>query len=119
MQGSGRGFAFHNNGGEFADLGGGTCGYDIVLAETDAALVKLELDMYWLRHESSLTPKELIARQPDRFHLWHVKDMEAGTKADTELGNRTIDYKTLLPDPGCRGWSCCTWSRAATTRWIR
>ena len=103
VQGSGRRFAFHNNGGEFADLGDGARGYDIVLAETDAALVKLELDMYWLAHESALTPAELIARQPGRFHLWHVKDMEAGTKAYTELGNGTIDYKRLLPEPEASG----------------
>ncbi len=99
----GKTFAFHNNGGEFADLGGGVRGYDIVLAEADPTYVKLELDMYWLAHESTLTPAQLIAQQPGRFVLWHVKDMEAVTKAYTELGNGTIDYIRLLPDPKVSG----------------
>lgn len=103
LQGSGRGFAFHNNGGEFSDLGGGTRGYDIVLAETDPKLVKLELDMYWLTHESDYTPMEMIARQPGRFVMWHVKDMHPVSRDYTEMGAGTINYKKLLPDPDVSG----------------
>ena len=100
VRGAGRGFAFHNNGGEFVDLGDGTTGYDIVLAETDPTLVELELDMYWLAHDrAGLTPAELIAREPGRFRLWHVKDMHPVSRDYTELGAGTLDYRSLLPSP--------------------
>ena len=103
LAGSGRGIAFHNNGGEFADLGGGLRGYDIVLAEADPA-VKLELDMYWLAHDGAAeTPAELIARDPARFVMWHVKDMHPASRDYTELGAGTIAYPTLLPDIDASG----------------
>ena len=104
LRGSGRALAFHNNGGEFVDLGQGATGYDIVLAETDPALVQLELDMYWLTHDrAGLTPAELLRRQPGRFRLWHVKDMHPETRDYTELGAGAIDYRRLLPDPEASG----------------
>ena len=104
VQGSGRQFAFHNNGGEFVPMSDGTRGYDIVLAEADPGLVKLELDMYWLMHdEAGRTPAELIASHPGRFHLWHVKDMHPVSRDYTELGAGTIDYRALLPDPEAAG----------------
>ena len=104
LRGSGTPLAFHNNGGEFADLGDGTSGYDVVLAKADPDLVKLQLDMYWLRHDTSaLTPAEVIARAPGRTHLWHVKDMHPVSRDYTELGAGTIDYAALLPSAGESG----------------
>lgn len=106
LAGSGCEVAFHNNGGEFVDLGGGNRGYDIVLAEADPSLVKLELDMYWLAHdEASETPAELIAGAPDRFVMWHVKDMHPVSRDYTELGAGTIAYERLLPDVNAAGLS--------------
>ncbi len=100
---AGRQFAFHNNGGEFTDLGGGVRGYDVVLAEAEAGLVKLQLDLYWLAHDSDYTPMQLIERQPGRFVMWHVKDMHPLSRDYTELGAGTIDYRNLMPDPGVSG----------------
>jgi hypothetical protein len=44
---AGLGFAYHNHDFEFKDHNGRT-GYDIILNETDPALVKLQMDLYWL-----------------------------------------------------------------------
>jgi len=91
-------FAYHNHGFEFIDHNGET-GYDLILKETDPALVKLEMDMYWVRHSSNFTLDELVKKQPGRFVMWHIKDMDKVSRDYTELGNGSIDYINLLPDP--------------------
>ena len=96
---AGLGFAYHNHGFDFDDLGDGTSGYDIVLQESDPELVKLQIDMYWVMHSSKLTPKEWIAKYPGRYVMWHIKDMDKVTRDYTELGNGSIDYVDILPDP--------------------
>ena len=95
---AGLGFAYHNHGFEFEDHGGQT-GYELILRETDPSLVKLQMDMYWVMHSSNFTPADLIKSQPGRFVMWHIKDMDKVTRDYTELGNGSIDYTKLLPDP--------------------
>lgn len=55
--------------------------------------------MYWIIHSSNTTPKELVRDQPGRYVMWHLKDMDKITRDYTELGNGSIDYATILPDP--------------------
>ena len=95
---SGLGFAYHNHGFEFEDHNGEN-GFDIILKETDPSLVKLEIDMYWVMHSSKFTPAELIKKQPKRYVMWHIKDMDKVSRDYTELGNGSINYLELLPDP--------------------
>ncbi|MFB0945609.1 MAG: TIM barrel protein [Spirosomataceae bacterium] len=92
------GFAYHNHGFEFEPQNG-ELGYDIILKETDPKFVKLQMDMYWVMHEGKTTPKELIAKQPGRFVMWHIKDMDKTSRDYTELGNGSIDYHDILPNP--------------------
>lgn len=99
---AGLGFAYHNHGFEFEDHDGEN-GFDIIVRETDPALVKLQLDMYWVMHSSDQTPKELIAAQPGRYVMWHIKDMHKISRDYTELGNGSINYPELLPDPATSG----------------
>ena len=95
---AGLGFAYHNHDFEFIDHNGEN-GDDIILKETDASLVKLQMDMYWVMHSSKLSPKELIAQQPGRYVMWHIKDMDKVTRDYTELGKGSINYAEVLPDP--------------------
>ena len=53
--------------------------------------------MYWVMHSSRYTPKELIQKQPERFVMWHIKDMHKISRDYTELGNGSIDYLNILP----------------------
>jgi sugar phosphate isomerase/epimerase len=94
--------AYHNHGFEFQDKNGET-GYDILLRDTDPELVNFQLDMYWVKHSSSKSSKDLIAENPGRIKMWHVKDMEKETSDFTELGNGIIDYTKTLPDPSESG----------------
>lgn len=92
---SGLKFAYHNHDFEFIEEGG-EIGYDIIMNETDSNLVKLQLDLYWAVHSSKLSPAELIAKDPKRFVMWHIKDMDKQTRDYSELGNGSIDYQKML-----------------------
>ena len=94
---AGIGFAYHNHDFEFTDHGGEN-GYAIIIKETEPALVKLQVDLYWVMHSSKQSPAELFRQQPGRFVMWHIKDMDKNTRDYTELGNGSIDYTTILPE---------------------
>ncbi|MFK7935979.1 MAG: sugar phosphate isomerase/epimerase family protein, partial [Saprospiraceae bacterium] len=99
---AGLGFAYHNHGFEFTEEEGKT-GYDLILKETDPDLVKLQMDMYWVMHSANFTPKQLVEQQPGRVVMWHIKDMDKVSRDYTELGNGSIDYHEVLPDPAASG----------------
>lgn len=94
---AGLGFAYHNHNFEFIDHHGEN-GYDIILYETDPELVKLQIDLYWAEHSYRGNTVDLIKRQPGRFVMWHIKDMDKVTRDYTELGNGSIDYTKIIPE---------------------
>jgi sugar phosphate isomerase/epimerase len=96
------GFAYHNHDFEFVDHNGEN-GYDIIMKDTDPALVKLQIDLYWVMHSSKLSPSELFSKQPGRFVMWHIKDMDKVSRDYTELGNGSIDYRIILPEASRAG----------------
>ena len=98
---AGLGFAYHNHGYEFQDWNG-TSGHEILMEITDPNFVKLQMDMYWIVH-SGKTPKELVVQQPGRYVMWHIKDMDKVSRDYSELGNGSIDYTKILPDPLASG----------------
>ena len=65
-------FAYHNHDFEFAKEGNGTV-FDLLLKNTDPALVDFEMDIYWVT-KAGADPLDLIARYPKRFPLMHAKD---------------------------------------------
>ncbi|WP_235298906.1 sugar phosphate isomerase/epimerase family protein [Portibacter marinus] len=91
-------FAYHNHGFEFEDHEGENA-FDILIRHTDPELVKLQMDMYWVMHAGTTTPKKLVDEQPGRYVMWHIKDMDAASRDYTELGNGSINYHNVLPDP--------------------
>jgi sugar phosphate isomerase/epimerase len=94
--------AYHNNGGEFIPQAG-QIPYDIILRETDPALVKLQIDLYWHAHDTDDPAHALFKRAPGRFAMWHVKDMHKVSRDYTEMGNGTIDYTRIWPDAPMSG----------------
>jgi sugar phosphate isomerase/epimerase len=95
-------FAYHNHGFEFVEQNG-RIPYDIVLRETDPKLVALQIDLYWLSHDSKQPPRYWFERAPGRYAMWHVKDMHKVSRDYTELGNGTIDYTRIWPDAAFSG----------------
>ncbi len=87
--------AYHNHDFEFIQMDGQT-GYDIFMNSTDKALVKLELDLYWVVR-AGLDPVEIFKKQPGRFPMVHIKDMDkTDNTKNTEIGNGSIDFKRIL-----------------------
>lgn len=91
---AGIGFAYHNHDFEFEKFENKTV-YDFILENTESDLVKMELDLYWIA-KAGFNPLKYFEKYPKRFPLWHVKDMKAGTKEFTEIGNGTIDFQTIF-----------------------
>ncbi len=92
--------AYHNHEFEFDSLGA-TTGYDILLAECDAELVQMELDLFWIR-KGGRDPLDYFARLPGRFPLVHVKDMARdGTMVD--VGTGAIDFARIFAQAGQAG----------------
>ncbi|ADV80910.1 sugar phosphate isomerase/epimerase family protein [Terriglobus saanensis] len=88
-------FAYHNHTHEFRDLGGGKTGYEILLAETEPALVQFEADCGWMI-TAGAHPVEYFRRVPERFRMIHIKDFPASTKVTTEMGGPNMPHPTQL-----------------------
>ena len=86
-------FAFHNNTYEFTPVSG-KIPYDLLLAETDPALVVMEMDVFWLRNGGA-DPVDYFSRYPGRFPMLHIKDMDAAKKM-VDVGKGVIDWKAIL-----------------------
>ena len=87
-------FAYHNHDYEFTPLPTGELGYDILLAECDPKLVKMELDLFWIT-KGGRDPLTYFAKWPGRFPLVHVKDM-AGNGVMTNVGQGHIDWPRIF-----------------------
>ena len=94
--------AYHNHDFEFVEQNG-QIGYDVILKDTDPALVKMQMDLYWIARGSKLSPNEWFKRQPGRFVMWHVKDIHKTSRDYTEVGNGTIDFTRIWPDASLAG----------------
>lgn len=90
-------FGYHNHAAEFEDLGGGVTAYDILLRETDPALVSMELDLYWAVRGGQ-EPVAMFAANPGRYRLFHVKDMtdRAGSQAMAPVGEGELDFASIF-----------------------
>lgn len=91
---SGIQLCYHNHNFEF-EKQGDIYPYDILMA-TDKDLVKMEMDIYWIK-KADQDPIALFNKHPGRFALWHVKDMDNTPARDfTEVGNGIIDFKEIF-----------------------
>lgn len=91
-------FLYHLHGGEFAPLadGGGRTGFQILLEETNPALVGFELDTYWVEHAGQESVA-LYTAHKDRIPYLHLKDYDAvETFADVPVGTGRVNTKELL-----------------------
>lgn len=86
-------FAYHNHAFEFERMDG-QVPYDVLLQETDPALVEFEMDLYWTV-AGGRNPLAYFAKYPGRFPLVHVKDRTAdGQMAD--VGSGAIDWGAIF-----------------------
>ena len=88
-------FCYHNHDFEFIQEDG-KYPYEILLANTDKDLVKMEMDIYWVT-KAKHDPIALINENQGRFPLWHLKDMDnTANQMFTEVGSGIIDFKEIF-----------------------
>jgi sugar phosphate isomerase/epimerase len=87
-------FGYHNHDFEFTPLEG-KLPMDLLLAETDPKLVKIELDLYWI-NAAKQDPLAFFAQNPGRVIAFHVKDMDKNKVIFTEVGRGRIDFKPIF-----------------------
>jgi sugar phosphate isomerase/epimerase len=93
-------YAYHNHDFEFAEQPGGVSGYDMLLRETDPALVQFEIDCGWMV-VGGRDPRDYFSRYPGRFPMIHVKDFlpaaaHGAAHPGAELGHGMIDYGPIF-----------------------
>jgi len=103
-------FAFHNHWPEFVRTADGKIPYDILLAECDPSLVKMQMDLCWIT-VGGQDPVTYFQRYPGRFPMVHVKDLKkipdvstvqggrfagADMAELTEVGSGVIDWKRIF-----------------------
>src|SRR5260370_23356407 len=66
-------FSYHNHNMEFRKWPDGATTYDILMSETDPALVKIEIDCGWA-DLGGHPPIELFKKYSGRVRLLHIKD---------------------------------------------
>ncbi len=86
-------FAYHNHDFEFEVIEG-IRPMDLLIEETDNNLVSFELDLYWII-KAGEDPLRYIKKYPNRFPLWHIKDMDNdGSMRD--VGEGIIDFEEIF-----------------------
>lgn len=91
-------FLYHNHAWEFEDLGGGQRGIDILIEQTDPAVVGLNIDVYWV-HIGGDDPAAFVRKHGARAEYFHFKDGgkdAEGKPAFSELGQGEVDLKSAL-----------------------
>jgi sugar phosphate isomerase/epimerase len=87
-------FGYHNHDYEFEQENGKTL-YDVLVEETEAGFVHLELDLGWVV-AAGKDPLDYFTRYPGRFPLWHLKDMDVAKKKSTEFGKGKLAIKSIM-----------------------
>jgi len=92
---SGLRFAYHNHAFEFEKMDG-QIPYDILLKNTEADFLTMQLDTYWMVY-GGYQPIDYFNKYPGRFELLHIKDMDNTEKREsTEIGKGIIDFKEIF-----------------------
>ena len=105
-------FVFHNHDYEFKPIDGSN-GWTVLMQGTDASLVKLEFDFFWLA-TAGQNPMEILRKHADRAVLVHLKDRvqgapqsfvvdEKATSYCTELGQGQMPWPQLLKQARAQG----------------
>lgn len=87
-------FGYHNHAYEF-DNDKGQVLYDVLLDNTDAAFVNMEMDLGWVI-VAGKNPLDYFKKYKGRFPLWHLKDMNMAKKQSTEFGKGGLDIVQML-----------------------
>lgn len=83
--------AYHAHGYEFRPFEGGTL-FDLMARE--ATDYKFEMDVYWVQHGGA-DPLALLNKYPDKFALFHLKDLQKGVQGN-QTGHEDVETNVVL-----------------------
>ena len=99
---AGLSFAYHNHNLEFRKIGD-VLPYDLLLKETDPALVGMEMDIGWVV-AGGADPVAYLTQYPTRYSSVHIKDLKNEGIPNTNMkmisaiiGKGIIDWSRVLP----------------------
>jgi sugar phosphate isomerase/epimerase len=97
-------FGFHNHDVEFKKYGDVT-GFDVLMKNTDPALVQWQMDCYWVA-QAGHDPVAMLRRYGHRMMSLHLKDRKPNVPVSfttgpsaahfTEVGRGTLDWKAIF-----------------------
>jgi len=87
-------FAYHNHDQEFRKLDG-VAPWDVLMSETDPAVVVAEIDLYHATNGGA-DPLDLLVRYGSWIKMLHVKDMSPTDHKMVDVGAGMIDFKTIF-----------------------
>ncbi|MGM9511712.1 sugar phosphate isomerase/epimerase family protein [Larkinella sp. GY13] len=93
---------WHNHDKEFIPMEAGLP-FEYLMTHTDPALVKCEMDLYWVA-KGGVDPLVMLQKYSDRYTILHVKDLAPGTDQGFVCpGSGIIDFKTLFAEAHRQG----------------
>lgn len=92
---------YHNHDFEFMKGKDGKVIIDYLLENTDPAYVNFQMDLYWVT-KAGADPLAYFEKYPNRFKLWHVKDMDDQGRF-APVGNGSIDFAKILTGKDASG----------------
>jgi sugar phosphate isomerase/epimerase len=99
---AGMSFGYHNHNLEFRKIGD-VVPYDLLLKETDPALVGMEMDIGWVV-AGGADPVAYLTKYPSRYISVHIKDLKNEGIPNTNMkmtsaiiGKGIIDWSKVLP----------------------
>ena len=100
-------FGYHNHDAEFEQSTGpggenGKVLYDVLMENTDATLVHMEMDLGWVI-AAGKDPIAYFNNFPGRFPLWHLKDMDLVKKHSVEFGKGGLDITKMFANAKLSG----------------
>jgi sugar phosphate isomerase/epimerase len=93
-------FAYHNHDFEFEPLEG-RLPMELLMAEVEPALMRVELDLYWTV-VAGQDPLNFFRANAGRVALCHVKDMQAGGSM-ADPGSGAIDFAAIFAESELAG----------------
>jgi sugar phosphate isomerase/epimerase len=96
-------FFYHNHDFEFKKTESGKVGMDVLFGAADPALVKSELDVFWVK-KGGQDPLTYINKLDGRAPLLHIKDMTADESHTFEVvGDGIIDFDAVFKAGDAKG----------------
>jgi len=86
---------YHNHYFEFKKIDGEKTIWDVLFTETDADMVKAEIDVAWI-YKGGVDPVAHLDKWGDRIKLLHMKDLDAAKKQTMPVGEGVIDLQAVV-----------------------